>query len=190
MYPQEMILSPGNLVAPPCECELAATDDNWFHNTKCPVAKSLRQEWCTPKWLADLIGPVDLDPCTNERSWVRASEYHWETFSGLDPIQCYPAAMRVFINPPYGPGSVSKWVQMYNHTRFIFLLRWDPSTDWFAQLYPHCTHIWHPGERINFEPPPRIRASSNAYPHALFMRDPDQDLLSRLAARGGYLNEV
>src|ERR1051326_7590870 len=43
-----------------------------YHLIRCPVAKALRNCWCTPKWIAKLIGEVDLDPCSNERSHVRA----------------------------------------------------------------------------------------------------------------------
>ena len=163
-----------------------------FHTLKCPVAKLLRGSWCTPKWLADLIGHVELDPCSNERSHINTVQRctgHGQLDDGLRTI--VPDGWRVFINPPYGPGEVIKWVRHYRRTNFIFLLRWDPSTDWFDELIGHCTHEWFPkGRRVNFEPPPRIESSSAAFPHALFLRNPAPDLLGRLAAAGRVVTEI
>ena len=157
-----------------------------FHTLKCPVAKLLRGSWCTPKWLADLIGRVELDPCSNERSRIDTAQRctgRGQLDDGLRAI--VPAVWRVFINPPYGPGEVVKWVRHYRHTCFIFLLRWDPSTEWFDELIGHCTHVWFPaGRRVNFEPPPRIESSSATFPHALFLRAPTPELLTRLGAAG------
>src|SRR5690606_30225668 len=84
---------------------------------------------------------------------------------------------RTFINPPYSRGAVVRWIRHWRHTRFCFLLRWDPSTRWFEELLPHCTHVWFPPRRINFEPPPGVKSSSNPFPHALYLRDPPQYLL-------------
>lgn len=130
-----------------------------------------RDSWCTPKWLADLLGKFDLDPCSNPRSHIRASR-RLMLEEGSDGLY------------PYAHGEVLKWVKHWRHTRFCFLLRWDPSTKWFAELIPHCTHVWFPARRINFEPPPGVKSSSNPFPHALYLRDPDQEMLDALAANG------
>lgn len=169
-----------------------------YHDLKCPVAKALRNCWCTPKWLAELIGAVDLDPCSNSRSHIVASarciseERDIDDGLAFEPGYCRWATgqtrvwrnWRVFINPPYGSGQVIRWVRHYRHTRFIYLLRWDPSTEWFAELLPECDYVWFPDCRIDFEPPPRIHESSNPYPHALFLRDPPDDLIQRLKTKG------
>lgn len=172
-----------------------------------------RDSWCTPKWLADLLSTFDLDPCSNPRSHIRASRRLMleEESDGLYPhlgpggyalgngcyvtgrkttrqyVDIVKPACRTFINPPYAHGEVIKWVRHWRHTRFCFLLRWDPSTAWFAELIPHCTHVWFPPRRINFEPPPGVKSSSNPFPHALYLRDPPQDLLDRLVKNGFLL---
>lgn len=158
-----------------------------YHDTRCLIAKLLRNCWCTPLWLALLLGWVELDPCSNGRSHIKADVSLYEDDDGLTYIA--PASWRVFINPPYGHGQVIRWIRHYVHTRFIFLLRWDPSTAWFQELLPQCDYVWFPPSRVDFEPPPRIRESSNPYPHALYLRDPPEDLLERLKG-AGYLFRV
>lgn len=147
--------------------------------------EAARGDWCTPGWLADLIGEVDVDPCSNERSHIRARHAVSLPQDGCQASLCSTHDV-VFVNPPYGRGEVIRWVRAHRHTKFVYLLRWDPSTEWFAELYPRCTHIWHPARRVNFEPPPGVRASSNASPHALYMRAPTADLLIRLAPHGYF----
>jgi len=131
-----------------------------------------RESWCTPAWIADAIGKFDLDPCSNSRSHVRATlRYAAEDGDdGLDPKMANVASStRVFVNPPYSKGQVERWVKAYGHTRFCFLLRFDPSTTWFGALYKLSALVAIPrGKRVNFEPPPGVRASSNVFPHALF----------------------
>lgn len=172
--------------------------------------KEGRDSACTPKWLADLIGKVDMDVATNDRAHIQASiklvydrgddglyghdlgdygHYKIRHPDGHNTEHTVGLTWKVFCNPPYARGQVIKWVKHWRSTRFIFLLRWDPSTEWFAELIPHCTHVWFPGKRINFEPPPGVKFSSNPFPHALYLRDPDQALLDRLS-ESGYLFPV
>jgi hypothetical protein len=182
------------------ECNYLCGEDP-YHHKDCPLAKLLRGTWCTPKWLADLLGWIDVDPCSNERSHVRAQ---LEVRLADDGDGLYDLTVpgsfkhrgqliraerfnRVFVNPPYAHGEVIKWVLHYLHTRFMYLLRWDPSTEWFWSLMQVATHVWFPERRIDFEPPPRIKSSSNPFPHGLYMRDPPTDLLARLKPRGYLL---
>lgn len=189
-----------------CGCTVVETG---YHALGCPISKQLRQRWTSPQWISDLIGERDLDPCSNPRSKVVAhirlmleqgddglredlgpGGFH----EANNPTKGYVESRakedwETFINPPHGPGQVLRWVRHYRHTRFIYLLRWDPSTDWFAELHPHCTHIWHPARRVNYDPPPRIKPSSNAYPHALYVRKPNLELLDRLSSTG-YLHTL
>jgi hypothetical protein len=141
-----------------------------------------RNGYCTPKWLATLIGAVDLDPCSNERSHIDARHKLYgsggDEDDGLKMAAKIPAAWSVFINPPYDQktGGVIRWVNAYKHTRFTFLLRFDPSTAWFDELLKWTGYIWFPSKasaesRISFEPPPGVETSSNPFPHALYLRE-------------------
>jgi hypothetical protein len=129
-----------------------------------------RQHWCTPKWLANLIGPVDLDPCSNERSHIQA-RIKWQPPRDALAIRTFPTGWTIYCNPPYGRGEVERWVASFSRANFLFLLRFDPSTIWFARLMKHRPYVWFPrGRRIAFEPPPGVAASSNPFPHALFCK--------------------
>lgn len=138
-----------------------------------PEVEIDRDTWCTPKWLTDAIGPWDLDPCANERSHVQASrEFRLDERGedGLFMASKVDAKHRVFINPPYS--DVLPWIEAYAHTRFCFLLKFDPSTEWFATLMQHTKLVLFPrGTRVQFEAPegvPADKAKANQFPHALF----------------------
>lgn len=123
-------------------------------------------------WITDAIGKFDLDPCANELSHVQASRTFCLRFEedGLQRAATIGHDWRVFVNPPYS--NVRPWIDAYAHTRFVFLLKLDPSTKWFAELIKHTELILLPrGERVSFEPPPGIppeRANAQPFPHALF----------------------
>lgn len=139
-----------------------------------------RDAWCTPKWLAEAMGCFDLDPCSNERSHVMArTMFNADIGDGLhgaprqakigESVYTFDPGVRTFVNPPYSRGQVPRWVTHWIETDFTFLLRWDPSTRWFRQLLEETAVVWFPHQRIDFDPPPGMVASSNPYPHALFM---------------------
>lgn len=160
-----------------------------------------RDTWCTPKWLADAVGPVFLDPCSNERSHIRAEHSNvWDGvagsvtdglgragLAGMCPIPV--DAEPIFINPPYSRGQVIRWVERWRDYNAIFLVRWDPSTEWFRSLMERVSWVWFAtASRINFEPPPGVVASSNPFPHALIgtwnlpAESPRRQALARLGS--------
>ena len=65
----------------------------------------LSQTWCTPPKYVNAIkrfwnGKIDLDPCSNEYSVVKAEvEYRLPEHDGLKENWDYPT---VYVNPPYG----------------------------------------------------------------------------------------
>lgn len=157
------------------------------------VAEADRNQWCTPKRIADALGPWDLDPCSNERSHIQAArEYRLERGEdGLVLASFNDGNTRAFINPPYARGQVIQWIQAYAHTRFCFLLKFDPSTAWFELLMQHTKLVLIPkGERVEFEPPPGIEASSVQFPHALFFAEPAlaTDAIKALCFPGWIIN--
>lgn len=141
-----------------------------------------RGTWCTPKAIAEAVGPFDLDPFSNPRSHIISSyrcmlEDGGDGFGGRrapGSYQCggrHPlygeadAATRVWIQPPYD--IVLDAFAHYQHTRWCALLRFDPRPEWFRRVY-RASQLVCVFRKINFEPPPGVRASSNTFPHALF----------------------
>jgi hypothetical protein len=130
-----------------------------------------RDTWTTPAFITDAIGPVDLDPCSNERSKVQAARV-FRLDRGQDGLALARYVGRdvlAFCNPPYSRGQVVQWVRAYRHCRFLFILRLDTSTKWFAELMEKTEAICVLREqRLNFDPPPGASSSSNAFPHGIF----------------------
>lgn len=135
-----------------------------------------RDTWVTPYALAMKLGPWDLDPCSNERSHIIAAKTFDLELRGQDGLRLakfVSRSTRAFINPPYSRGMVEQFVDAYAHTMFCFLLRFDPSTEWFRKLMLRTELVCVLNERINFEPPPGVEPHhklSNPFPHALFYR--------------------
>ncbi|HUS27576.1 MAG TPA: hypothetical protein VMZ53_03685 [Kofleriaceae bacterium] len=76
---------------------------------------------------------------------------------------------RVWIQPPYD--LVLEALAHYGHTRFVALLRLDTSTEWFEQLWNLSEVIMVPKrDRLEFVPPPGVKASSNPFPHGLYYK--------------------
>ena len=68
-------------IAPPCHTRRPETTDDWI----------------TPKWLIDMLGPFDLDPCAcDPQPWPCAIKQYTE--NGL----LRPWHGLVWLNPPYG----------------------------------------------------------------------------------------
>jgi hypothetical protein len=156
-----------------------------------------RGAWCTPKWIADLVGPWRLDPFSNPRSHIDAERACMleRGDDGLgdgktpgshfvraeEAVAIADETWRVWIQPDYQV--VLRAFAHYRHTRWCALLRFDPSTEWFEEIYEASSLIAVPrGRRVNFEPPPGVRASSNAYPHALYYRNAEDATPSVLRA--------
>ncbi len=135
-----------------------------------------RDTWVTPRELALKLGRWDLDPCSNERSHIisdRRFELERCKQDGIVLGRFVARSARVFINPPYSHGHVERWVDAYAHVQFCYLLRFDPSTEWFAKLWPRVELICVLRERINFDPPPGVETKhklSNPFPHALYFK--------------------
>ena len=76
---------------------------------------------------------------------------------------------RLWFQPPYD--IVIEALQHYGHTRFVALLRLDTSTVWFTMLWQLAEVIMVPRrDRLDFVPPPGVKASSNPFPHGLYYR--------------------
>lgn len=75
-------------------------------NSSFDRIKSGKDEWLTPKYLIDVLGPFDLDPCSPiNRPWQTASTHYTINDNGLNQLW-YGS---VWCNPPYG-NETKKWL--------------------------------------------------------------------------------
>ncbi len=86
-------------------------------------------EWLTPKWVTDTLGPFDLDPCSpgSRRPWDTALVHFDEAADGLRA----PWFGRVWCNPPYGRETF-KWLdKLADHASGIGLIFARTETEGF-----------------------------------------------------------
>lgn len=163
------------------------------------VLDEQRGAWCSPIEYTAAVGPFDVDPFTNPRSTLVARRTcmleRGDDGFGLDrratagayyvnPASCgechgsgcdqcgyhvATADTRVWIQPDYA--AVLAAIAHYGHTRFTALLRLDTSTLWFEQLFALSEVVMVPRrDRLEFVPPPGVKASSNPFPHGVYYR--------------------
>lgn len=121
-------------------------------------AKLSSDEWCTPKWLCELLGRFDLDPASNERSHVRSRD---RKFAGYHPdgLECVWEGQSVFVNCPYS--NVGPWAaKLAAHDGpWCALLKLDPTTRWWATLMAASPQVAPFRKRIKFEGEPNMTAN-------------------------------
>ena len=104
-------------------------------------------EWCTPKWLADALGPFDLDPCGNDSSHIRAARRYTIADDGL--AQVWTGS--VFVNGPYS--NPLPWCERLRDHQGPWCALWklDPSTRWWAALMEASPTVAPFRKRLKFE---------------------------------------
>jgi phage N-6-adenine-methyltransferase len=118
-------------------------------------------EWYTPRWIIDgvidVLGTIDLDPCTNRYGEPRVPATHH--YNRADDGLSRDWFGRVFCNPPYGIGITTLWAEKmrseYEAGRAkegILLIPSHTDISWFIprmHKYPICFIIG----RVAFETP-------------------------------------
>lgn len=156
-------------------------------NVRGKSGELARGSYCTPKHVADNVGPWNLDPFSNPRSHIvsdalcsleRGDDGFGDgtpgsyRINGLGLLRA-TRDTRVWGQPDYA--YVLRAVDHYQHTRWCWLLRFDPRTTWFKRLY-RMSEVIAVFPDIQFEPPPGVKVvgkGANSFPHALFYRCAD-----------------
>lgn len=106
-------------------------------------------EWLTPKWITDALGPFDLDPCSpgNRRPWDTAVHHLSVEDDGL----LAPWFGTVWCNPPYGKETF-KWIKkLADHGDGIALLFARTETvGFFEQIWERADAIFFIKGRLKF----------------------------------------
>ena len=108
-------------------------------------------QWCSPRDIADPLaqffgGPVGCDPCSNDRSIIRARVVY--TWGGLS----LPWRETTFMNNPYScnipwVGKALYEMRISNVRELVTLMMVAPSTVWWARM---CSYRRNP--RLLFTP--------------------------------------
>lgn len=119
-------------IAPPCHTRNAETTDDWI----------------TPKWLVDRLGPFDLDPCASEyQPWPCAARQFTIAENGL----MQPWDGLVFVNPPYGKKTAVWLDRAATHNNGVVLIFGRTETRmFFSHVWPVAVSILFLRGRLTF----------------------------------------
>jgi len=150
----------------------------------------------TPRWIIEVLGPFDLDPCAADpRPWDCAGRNICEAEGGLDAKW----DGRVWLNPPFDRYKVGRWIgRLAEHGRGTALLHARTETAWFRICWNKASAILFMPQRLIFVKPDGTpcttkqgeRANSGAPPVLVAFGDYDAMRLRQFASeRGGALVE-
>lgn len=150
-----------------------------------------RNTWQTPDYILDAVrdtfgGQIDLDPASDgsaqarvrARVWYGQGSPHGE--DGLTEDWRLADESFVFVNPPYGKGLLTPFVEKLRaeHERFpglssALLVNLDPSTRWFQRAVEHATHVVLLHKRVAFIHPATGKpVAGNSRPQTIILRRP------------------
>ena len=146
-------------------------------------------DWLTPKYIIDEIGPFHLDPCAapNPRPWSTAKNHITFPQDGL----AVKWDGRVFCNPPYGPDT-GKWMKkMGEHNSGIALIYARVETRaWQEWVWPFAEGILFLDGRISFHKPNGESGQTAGAPSALVAFSPADAECLRLCALPGVFTRA
>ena len=106
-------------------------------------------EWLTPKYITDALGPFDLDPCSpgDRRPWDTANYHLDESDNGL----VAPWFGKVWCNPPYGRETFKWLAKLANHGNGIALVFARTETvGFFEQVWERADAVFFFKGRLKF----------------------------------------
>lgn len=103
--------------------------------------KMIKDEWITPKWIIDDLGPFDLDPCSPVNPPYKIASKNYNIFdNGLNKKW----NNRIWCNPPYG-NEAKRWLnKLSNHGNGLALIFARTETKMFFD------YIWNKADAIFF----------------------------------------
>ncbi len=110
-------------------------------------------EWYTPQWIIERLGPFDLDLCSPEhRPFDTAAVHMTKEQDGLLMSWGNPENVRVWLNPPYSRPLVELFIRkMSEHNNGIALLvnRQD-NVMWQEMIFPSASSMIFMRHRVKF----------------------------------------
>lgn len=108
-------------------------------------------DWITPKWLIDCLGPFELDPCACEpQPWPCAQFQYTISDNGL----MQPWLGMVYCNPPYGKATAAWLDRLSLHGNGIALVFARTETRmFFHSVWPRASTLLFLKGRLTFNRP-------------------------------------
>jgi hypothetical protein len=133
-----------------------------FERSAIEVDDANRDSWCTPLEVVEALlrlwpGGIDLDPCSNSRSIVPART-RWDI---ADDGLARPWFGHVYCNPGYSRGVTAAF---FDRCRVppcedvVGCCLCDPSVGWWSQHVWRADAVCFPDHRVDFIPPPDVKA--------------------------------
>lgn len=119
-----------------------------------------KDEWLTPPFILEALGPFDLDPCAPERPpWKTAAR----SFSRRDDGLAQEWTGRVWMNPPYGKHTGTWLSRLAEHGDGIALVFARTETAmFFDQAWGEADAMLFIRGRLHFHHVDGTRASANS----------------------------
>ena len=127
----------------PASQQIPGVSKSFFHENLATG----KDEWLTPKWITDALGPFDLDPCSPvERPWPTAECHFTEQDNGL----LLRWSGMVWCNPPYN--NSGPWLEKCaEHDNAIVLIYARTETGkFFESVWPKASCIVFMKGRLTF----------------------------------------
>ena len=122
-------------------------------------------EWLTPKYITDDLGPFDLDPCSPiNRPWDTANKHYTVEDDGL--VQEWKGHF-IFCNPPYGTETF-KWIKKLSEHDGIALIFARTDTKGFhSEIFDKADAILFIKGRLRFCTVEGVQAQAAGAPSCL-----------------------
>lgn len=125
--------------------------------------RGVTDDWLTPPWIIDVLGPFELDPCTPTQGmpWATAATMLTELDDGLAADW---GDRFVWCNPPYGPAT-GRWLEKLSEhpAGGIALIFARTETAAFQQfVFERASSIVFIAGRLHFHYPNGNRAAYNS----------------------------
>lgn len=121
----------------------------------------LNDEWITPRYILDALGPFDLDPAAAvNQPWPTAKRMLTVNTDGMR----FDWTGRVWLNPPFNRYKRIDWMQkMAEHNNGIMLIPAATETEAFkTYVWPHASGVLFMDHRPHFHYIDGTRAKANS----------------------------
>ena len=115
--------------------------------------KLISDEWYTPKWVIDALGPFNLDPCSPAERPFDTAAVHWT--KSQDGLLMPWGTGRVWLNPPYSKDLLRSFVEkLAAYGNGIALLKNRTDNVLFHEvIFPKADSMLFVRKRIQFLTP-------------------------------------